>query len=712
MSNEILYLNEQAADLSPSTTIALTSQINNLAELSDRQSNLSNQFKLPLSRRNRMILQNADLVQSLTRKPYRKLPARVVKDGIDVITSGYAIIESAENGFLNVTVYSGTANFFDLIDGKYLSDLDLAAYEHIFNLTNVVAARTNITGYKYPIIDYGVLSNANRNVDTRKLRPAFFQHTLIDEIFSQAPFNKSGDIFSDANHKRILIPYSKNDVDFFPSELHTGITTVDASLITIGPPNLYLDVNLPEEWNIEAMITIRVNSIVHGGPGSTDSFAELNFLFGAGTPGVTPANFDYETISIPVGADPIPNGTGAIFIGQALPGVQTVATPGDYVFKITASAVSSISILSLYLMVDAVDGATGASLVDIEIVDSTFYAENVTGTKKFKVNYETYGMNATQGNRLHSYVGGTEPFALFDQLLPELTQKELIQNWANQFGILFKSDPLTGTLICKKFDEIIAAIPLAKDWSDKLYMDTKMWKLEYRSKYGQTNHFKYLEDDVDALKFGDGNFLIDDEVLEKEKDVYTSPFAPTITRKRLLDLDVPIIKKIEAGVFSIDTEPRILIDDTQDIAGSDIHFVDGITSADENTDIPLCYFKIPGKSFNLDWMSLIIYNYHGLVSCLDKHKKVTLPFKFTASDYEQLDHFIPVYLEQAGLYFYINKVINWINGTILTKIELILLQRDYSDAIQFAGFLQRYELEEDGSESLQEDGSVSLLEDN
>jgi hypothetical protein len=44
-----LYINDELVDLADDNPVALTFQINNLAEVKNQQGNTSNQFKLPLN---------------------------------------------------------------------------------------------------------------------------------------------------------------------------------------------------------------------------------------------------------------------------------------------------------------------------------------------------------------------------------------------------------------------------------------------------------------------------------------------------------------------------------------------------------------------------------------------------------------------------------------------------------------------------------------
>jgi len=69
---------------------------------------------------------------------------------------------------------------------------------------------------------------------------------------------------------------------------------------------------------------------------------------------------------------------------------------------------------------------------------------------------------------------------------------------------------------------------------------------------------------------------------------------------------------------------------------------------------------------------LIADYYSGLVRSLQYAKKVDAWFKINETDFDNLDHFIPVYIDFFSSYFYINKVLNWTNKiNSLTKLELI-----------------------------------------
>jgi len=182
-----LFINEQEIDLAPDTIVTYTSQLNDVGEIKNQKSNLTNTFKVPKTRENQIKIESAELVQSETEIPYRKSQAKIIKSGVPFVQRGFAIIESADQ-FYNVTVYSGNIDLFDRLENKYIHELDLSAFDHTFDFATVVASRSNdyTGGYKYNIVDYGKLNNLQRTVKAYNLRPATSVYMLLNKIFEEA----------------------------------------------------------------------------------------------------------------------------------------------------------------------------------------------------------------------------------------------------------------------------------------------------------------------------------------------------------------------------------------------------------------------------------------------------------------------------------------------------------------------------------------------
>ena len=217
MANE-LFIDGQSVDLGKGTKIGLTLQVNDIAEVVDRQGNFSNTFKTPKSQTNKIIYEHAEQVNSITNIPYRKLPAKYVQDGIELVSNGYCEFKSASD-FYEQTIFGGILDFFSQIKGKKITDLDLSAYDHTWDLATIFASRVNTDGYIYPLIDFNDDSDtlippyfgfSDRNIDARTLFPAMFIHTLIEKIFEGTTYTLAGAITLTNRYKNRLLPFGSN----------------------------------------------------------------------------------------------------------------------------------------------------------------------------------------------------------------------------------------------------------------------------------------------------------------------------------------------------------------------------------------------------------------------------------------------------------------------------------------------------------------------
>ena len=167
MTNLQLYINDQLVDLSDDSPLALTYQINNLAEVKNQQGNTSNQFKLPLTQRNRRILGFPDEVAFTDDKPYQQYQAKIIQDGLEIIPYGIGELNGIDQDTAAITILSGNVDFFDAIDGKIYDMGDATTtygkaqlfkpYEHTWDVANVVASQTKTDGWIWPVVDYGNL---------------------------------------------------------------------------------------------------------------------------------------------------------------------------------------------------------------------------------------------------------------------------------------------------------------------------------------------------------------------------------------------------------------------------------------------------------------------------------------------------------------------------------------------------------------------------
>jgi hypothetical protein len=204
---------------------------------------------------------------------------------------------------------------------------------------------------------------------------------------------------------------------------------------------------------------------------------------------------------------------------------------------------------------------------------------------------------------------------------------------------------------------------------------------------------KYKADDnVLPAGFADAQINVADKTLAATADLFESQFAPTLNTP-YIGGSIAQIKMSDAADekhdFNISVSPRILVNKTIDLRNQSgapsIKFTDGAPANDVivNQTVSVPYFYKPDGEFNLcfgDMPStgsiplpgLKTLYYAELQKVLTQTKKVVRYFLLTPRDILELDLLIPIYLQQDGAYYYVNKIDSWRKGQP-TKVELVKL---------------------------------------
>lgn len=650
MSDQIIF-NDERLELSPNTIIALTSQINNLSDLKDHRSTLSNTIKVPPTSHNLHVLGNSDRVQSETLIPYRKNRVRVIKQGVNVIKNGVGTVNEVSKE-VGVVVYEGNIDLFSAIEGKTLRDLDLSALSHVFDYAGVTGSFTNdyTDGYKYSLIDYGKMSATTRVVKIFDLKPTVFASYLFKKILEEAGFEYEGEIFSDENFNKLLITTENDNVGTYFDE---------NELITTGDTVLYTYPDTQDATDFNATIKLAANT-----------------------------HYQYE-ITLKFTISGWVNGSSYFYIQNVVPHQATLDTlyshsdadgSGTFTKTITFNTLSYSIVRDWIIGLSEMHGLCTLTVIFGEVKASVIGSSGDVFNLAIlpiaaRTASTTDSYNANFGFELKNVYGFTT--INVSRILPDWTQKEFLKSIGHLFHLMFSTNIVDKKIRFKQFKEIVADYPNALDWTTKVDMKSFNAALGFKiDGYAQSNKCTYKEDDNDnkPKEFGNGIILVDDENLQTERTVIDLPFSSTLMSTRLVAYFVPIIKRTdEDGNYTIDNVPRILIDDTGSTWDTtNIGFDDEVNTLLEiNSGVPFCYFILGEKDFNLGFNNSILKdNYSALTQVLNKSKKIQVWMKLTAVDFYNLDHFKPIYLSQYSAYFYINKVINY-TGEGLTKVELI-----------------------------------------
>ena len=113
---EELYINNIQIELK-SSTVARTLQINDLGDVVDRQSNYSNNIKIPKSPNNIRAFEMLGISGNTTRLPYENLVVKYVVNGIELISEGKGVVKNTNSSY-NLVVYDGNISMTDLLGDK------------------------------------------------------------------------------------------------------------------------------------------------------------------------------------------------------------------------------------------------------------------------------------------------------------------------------------------------------------------------------------------------------------------------------------------------------------------------------------------------------------------------------------------------------------------------------------------------------------------
>jgi hypothetical protein len=677
-----LFINDNLVDLSDDSPIALTFQINNLAEVKNQQGNTSNQFKLPLTERNRQILGFPDDIAFTTNLPYQYYDARIIQDGLEIVPYGIAQLNMIEQDSASITVLSGNVDFFDALDVKIYDMGDSTtpigvlkmfdAYKHNWNLSTVTQSQLNTEGYIWPVVDYGKIVadyKTSPQIDVRYLRPGFFLKTAIN-LFAQTAGYKidpGSFLLKQPLYDKLIVQFANDNfehsVDYQTTQGDLGMSASLRDERRVDSPR--------RDATVSGLFTFKQvqNDIKNQFNGTT--FTSANVFTG----------------TVQVNIPKLYLRGGLHHDNTNLTIIIYLHTPdGDLSYPLT-------------YQVEEGDPRAGSDYGSDEKVDHTFEPRKLTQDIDFKPGYRvTVGFELSKWAPSYFIISGDTTLTITakdnnilynqdvqcERIFPDITQKDLLKDALQRFGIICQSNNTTRMITFSSFRDIVNNIPAAYNWTQKCLDQGKTISFQLGN-YAQVNTLTYKDDDaITDKKFGNSQIDISDKTLPLTTALVESQFAPTLNRPYIGGSIAQILKVDTANDdtatdFSINTQPRILIDqkiNLQNMEGKpSITFIDGeSTPVVINDTISVPYFYKPDADINMSllWEDLRKAYYPELEKILRQTKKVVRYFLLTPRDILELNLLIPVYLEQDSCYYYINKIDSWRKGQP-TKVELVKL---------------------------------------
>lgn len=632
-----ILVNNEALDLDPGEIIEFTFQVNDIGELRDQQVTFSNGFKAPNTTKNQRLLQNAQSFTSTTRILYRKTPCRVRQNNALLIPRGVLVIDNIDQSGYDLSIYWLSFDFFNTIDKLNLQELEMADLDFEYSVGGIPALMNSTTGLVYPLIDYG---GDRDRFDITRQHHGTYLHTIVDRIFAGQGINKTGKVFNNPFYRQLVVPFNNDlyrtsdDVFKFNFEATTSGTQsfgdTGGSFVSVFFPNV---VSNPSN-SYDAVASTYTPNGIQPNAYKGKLIVELTIRKDVGT--------DSATVRL-VAARPV---------SLVFPLVSV-----DFTENTTAATKITLEYEDIIIGYEySVEiRTTIAGLNDIHIEDVSRYFSEVTDAA------------IAQGERDNvEGIFAIDPQDVSASLnLPALTQKQLIKNFYQSFGILTQYNPFTNTLHHFQFNELVENIPNADNWSDKV--TSVRYQLDVPRDFAQRNELRYSPDDsLENPERGNGFFLIDDDILEDSSEAITLDFSAS---------DDAIYLNHSSGKISryeFDTGSNSFVTNFNNVvkilAVYDVNF--GLDLFGDGSDLGFnvnpfkgTYFINRDREFNLGFDdNLISNNYTALVQSLNEAKEISLEMKLTETDLASLDFSIPKFLDvklgdtHINGYFYVKSI--------------------------------------------------------
>lgn len=206
-----VILNGLEMDTFAGTDIAQTKQTNDITNIGTRQTNYTNFFDLPKTKKNVENMKYLSLVGNTSDVPYQRNECYLFDKltGECFVYKGWAVIKESTDVY-KTYVYDGNIDLYKTIENFILKDLDLTELEHAKDLETVIASWANPV-YRYILADYGgkVSFGAPEKINIDYLTPSVRVRWLWNKLFEYFNITYSGSVFQTEDFDNLWMTYPK-----------------------------------------------------------------------------------------------------------------------------------------------------------------------------------------------------------------------------------------------------------------------------------------------------------------------------------------------------------------------------------------------------------------------------------------------------------------------------------------------------------------------
>ena len=612
-----LIINGQDIELAPNVMIARTLQVNDIGRPETRQASYTNTFNIPRTSSNTKVLNMLGIIGNNSNIPYQKNEAYLYDDsGFCLVYKGWAIISETANDF-KCNIYDGVIDFYKSIDNKTLADLDLSALAHDKTVPEVKSTQNLSKPYVYVLGDYNGKAIYDSKINTDYLVPSVKVPFLWQKIEAFTGYQLNGSFKTNPDFINLFLTYPKGVPPTLGADIYTN-TSIDRDVITADYTNrivfpllqLYSFIN-----SAKLDVTTDSKSIIALVPIQIKVTFVINPNFTAFQGGV-----EYNPTASFNGSTFVCDGTSrTISFLYTLGQNETLSFPFEFLLTPDQTEFN----------VSVPDFFTSASIQ--ELTNAVLFEEEFAG----------------------------------------MSIKQFVSEILWRFNLTMFKNPYENSYTLKYLSEIVNADSI--DWSDKFdSLDSENY---IYGDFGQRSWLRHRYNDENSF-FNDGYFDINNTNLPDSKSVISSvAYSPEFNATSEIGFPTNLYKfwdkeAKEGGIVNYKTlanrfyflkAAEITLTGTS-LTSEVLNQTDTITTAQREI--------FAGLSFK----SIVDTYYSEMAFLLNQSKVLNVTLRLTEIDIVNMDFSKPVYIEQLGGSFLVNKISNFIPFKD-TKVELIKISK-------------------------------------
>lgn len=640
-----LYIDGKLMDVDEGTKVTMSIKGNLLRDVKDVVGNSTYTVNIPLTTRNRAVIDAADVIARGSWYPFTRHTARYIRDGVTIIPDGVAVVMGISST-IEIVITWGVNTTLTHVIGEGLKLTDLASTASTYYpqaVTDFTWGVFRASELNYPF--FYAHSNWNKPLEDREKRAIAVTHGwtwkderpcvrvpwILREITTEWGLSFSFPTERQDLLNRLCIPLVKDK----PTDYTLANDTITGTSYSSQSRGWRYNLKNDSAGGVLDIATSPVSKI-------TTSAAKTVTLY-----------FDAR-------AD-IPNKLAKQLIeyGATL-SVVTVNANNDEDFDNVASLPVEIYIVGNTQTTIQVKGT-----LDVELAAAGYGLEiwSMSNENKANVFFTNLSVKVTP-QADHVQLQGYYPIV---NNLPDITVADFLRVLCALLGVFPKQNHGGNSLDFVTYEAVWAGKTNAVDWTRRIipsYEQERPKTMSFTPQgWAQVNHYKWKETDGYTGQ-SDGVITLPVETLEKERTVIDFPFALAPSQVTRMGYQAAIgcylLNNFDALNDGSATDPTFDIEDHEDVICLVTHY---------GQDVGTTTLLI--NSVGLKMQNLITEYYGHLVAALSTPNIITERIRIGDVELMNFDDTKPVYLQQYGRYFAVLEITAQADGT--AEVQMLAL---------------------------------------